>query len=320
MPDIEVIRLVVAAGAMGISLALVYGVYKMLKVEQEKEKPRQSILVAIYVFMVFALLMTPLAILIEHLREQSAYTKLVEQLDNLSKNDNFTVNLNGDPSDPSFTVNDSTTILLSKKLPKGYFKENERKFELSECKDTIFVKTMAGTYLGHCKIGDIEETIQLGEIDALPEDFLYTSISRGNLSEAVEFTVAEDPELAIKYLLKILRDTSNSKTLRRKACKGLSQEEICKELDLPDYELLIQFLNSGKREAPYNFYELAQVYYHRSRHSGDKRTVAQKDSDRRQHIAHLKIYASSYEGSTTLKDTINHPIEWDWYEEALAVR
>jgi hypothetical protein len=56
-------------GALGLGLSLAILTYKLIKSEQQKDQPRKSILITVYVFMIFSLTLSTLGFVAENLKE-----------------------------------------------------------------------------------------------------------------------------------------------------------------------------------------------------------------------------------------------------------
>ena len=264
MENLDFFSTILSAGAMGISLALIYYVYQLLKQEQAKEEPRKGILVAIYVFMVFALLMTPLAMLIESNKEDGKFNKLLTKLQNSSTSNKYIVDKMGDPESINLKISDSMTISLAKTPGESMWESQKRSFKLSDDKEKLFISTSQGTDLGYILIKDLESQVHISDIRTDPDEMLYSGIKRGGVDDEVKFSLEKKVAKAIEVMFMLLNDEANNRNIRKSAFLGLVQEDLLKELTVEQLDLLIK-QGPLVRNVPYLYWDLAQAYDQRSK-------------------------------------------------------
>lgn len=232
---------IISAGALGVSIFCIIKVYNLLKKEQEQTEPRTKMLNAIYVFAGFGLIMTLVSLGIEYSRhwmKEAGDSKYINELSKISKHGYYSMDTAGNPMKVEFMVGDST-FLLAKPVPDHFINP------------------------------PIAETPNSESAEINPTDLLSLGIFHAPEKTTLSLVNEDfkDKESAMDYLIKLLDFDKKLDVEKDNAIKVLTQPDLMNDLDQIQYKSLINALNSGLRESPYHYFELAQVYLSRSRES-----------------------------------------------------
>lgn len=326
---------ILAAGAMGVSVFFAIKAYSLLKDEQAKEAPRPTMLRSIYVFMGFALLMTPMALGIEYARhsmnldsaniDQSAIAENLKAIENKTF---YSVDRNGNPEAIELSLS-GTTYQLSVPFPENGF--NSTRLTLKqEGRKFLALKNNNGTEISYGYLSEQEvkraylalpdgtgtansnQDPVLSKEKLIATGLLYTPPTA--LSSNILTTVNRkkaNTGIANRFLIDFVSEKDRDKDLQEQAVKILIQPSQMTALDPPQYDKLISALSeNGPRNAPWRHYELAQVYLTRASQNASQ-------EDRNQYFSALCAYKKSYEGLRYLRNNReDYPNEYRWYEEA----
>lgn len=326
---------ILAAGAMGVSVFFAIKAYSLLKEEQAKDAPRATMLRSIYVFMGFALLMTPMALGIEYARHgmnldnAGVDLKVIAQaLMDIENKTFYSVDRNGNPEAIEVPLN-GTTYQLSVPFPESGFKSTHLKLN-QEGRKFLALKNNNGeeiTY-GYLSEQDIKraylalpgvtEPINTDQDPILSREKLIATglmyTPRTRLSTDIQRTVNQkkaNKGMANRFLIDFVNEKNLDKDLQEQAVKILIQPTQMTALDAAQYDKLIDALSAdGPRNAPWRHYELAQVYWTRA-----SQNATQEDRDR--YFSAMCAYKRSYESLRYLSSSReDYPTEYRWYQEA----
>lgn len=320
--DPTLITKIAAAGALGVSIFCVYKVYDLLKNEQARDQPRSIFIRTIYVSMGFAILMTLLSLGIEVVRNRMStpVNDLADKLQAIADQDYYAVDRNGNPAAITFRYQGKAYV-LGKALPERYFENNALNLKTEDSDKYPVVRENLGkeTVFGYLSQTELTTKLRnlfeeasgqsLGAEELLSLGLLYAPASVSNVVSAPRQI---NSTLANRYLVDLISQTDeNSADLRERAIKLLIQPQLMSKLKPEQYEKLIAALQSGVRGAPYDKYELAQVYLSRSWQTWnqDKRTA-----DVEKHKELLREYVRYYEANRWIQDTTRYKREYDWYQ------
>ena len=319
---------------MGVSVFFSIKANSLLKEEQAKEDPRPTMLRSIYVFMGFALLMTPMALGIEYARhtmnmESNDIDQAVvaKQLKDLEDKKYYSLDTSGMPQAINFEFA-QTTYKLGTPYPTERFKDVRLDLEATGQQRFLALKkgVKKDIFFGYLNSGDIIKAhatiagpvlpsapLPIGVDSALAATglmYLPESVLKGEM----EREVRQSTQTANRFLVDFINTKTNEVALQKKALKVLVQDDQMALLTDAEYNKLIEALSTNDiRKAPWRLYELAQVYLTRS-------PEKKSQEDRNRYFSAMCSYKQSYMGSTRLrKDTVKHHTELEWYREALSV-
>ncbi len=326
---------ILAAGAMGVSVFFAIKAYSLLKDEQAKDAPRPTMLRSIYVFMGFALLMTPMALGIEYARHNMNLdsanvdqTTIANTLKAIENKTFYSVDRNGYPDAIEVPLN-GTTYQLSVPFPESGFKSTPLSLKQEGRKYLAFKNNnedgIVYGYLSEQEIKRAYQTLPAGVAPAgddqdpvlskeklVATGLLYTpptTLGR-NILTSVNKKKA-NKSIANRYLLDFVAEKDRDRDLQEQALKILIQPTQMTALDAPQYDKLIKALSEdGPRTAPWRHYELAQVYWTRASQNASA-------EDRNRYFSAMCAYKNSYEGLRYLSNNRDdYPTEYRWYQEA----
>lgn len=330
---------IIAAGAMGVSVFFAIKAYSLLKDEQAKDSPRPTMLRSIYVFMGFALLMTPMALGIEYARhsmdmdsngnDQAAVADKLKALENKTY---YALNRDGNPEAIELDFG-GTTYQLGTPFPESGFKDTRLKLKPSDQQQFLALKDNNGKeitygYIDGTDIKNAHAAISgpnvppppptpavdptVAAVKLMAAGLMYTPASPVKNSVQQFVTAREaDESTANRFLVDFINAQTEKVKLQEQAVKILIQPTQMVALEDAQYDKLIKALSeNGPRKAPWRFYELAQVYLTRSSQKGSQ-------ADRNQYFSAMCAYKRSYDGLLYLKnDPEKYAIEYGWYQEA----
>ena len=330
---LEYIPQLAAAGAMGVGILIILRVYALLKTEQAKDAPRPTILRSIYVFMGFGLVMTLVALGIEASRffftEEEGTGELAQlrtALAQLEEQTFYGLNENGNPTpirleangkkytlaeafpDTAFAATPLNLIpaagryravkdLGGRQITYGYFPERELRSRLT----TFFAATDPTTPPPPPSTGSKpEQTYAAGRA--------YTP---GRILSGLRLRDITDASKANARLLDFLSTpAADNETLRKEAVKLLIQPRMMEELSEAGHDRLIELLSDNSvRNAPWRYYEAAQVYLSRYHLKGDTNV-----SDLERHKELSREYRTAYERRGWTRE--ERPAEFAYYQSA----
>jgi hypothetical protein len=323
--DPSLITKIAAAGSMGVSIYCIMKVYKLLEIEQSKEKSRKFKF-SIYVSMIFAIFMTVLSLGIEYVRYKmnEPITQLKKEITKISQEQYYSVDQYGNPKEINITLDDQH-YGLTQAFPKSMFKVNELKLRKGEeerffaIMENIDGEIVFG-YLSNTEIKSKADTLFVDlNNKALNAEQLWVlglSYTPSNTMEPFQFNISRNKSLTNTYLIKLLSlDDSDNNSLKENAIKLLTQQDLMNKLDQTQYKVLIKALQSGIRETPWGLYELAQVYLSRSWQSWQN--PIEKKEDQEQYEKLLNDYTRYYEKYKWIKDIEKYPLAHSWYLESI---
>lgn len=321
----DIITKILAAGAMGASIFCIWKVYDLLRNEQDKDEPRPVFIRTIYVAMGFAVIMTLLSLGIEVVRhnmgmEVDTNPRLDKKLEDIVGNNYYSLKNDGTPAAITLPLGDST-LTLSRPFPNDYFQDHELRIE--ELEDRYLVKLENEGQIftaGHFLPQQLNTLFGPGPTPSSPlsaEDVLNLGLaySPTGVTNQLKLAPARDESLAVKYLIQLLgSDFADKPALQKKAVRLLTQRKLMQQLTQEQYPILINALESSKiRKAPYNAYELAQVYHSRAFQNWNRENRA---ADLEQYRTYLTEYIEFYDSNEWIRNATEHPTEAVWYEQA----
>jgi len=323
---------ILAAGAMGVSVFFAIKAYSLLKDEQAKEAPRPTMLRSIYVFMGFALLMTPMALGIEYARHTmnmdsngSDQAVVADKLKGIENKTYYVLNKGGNVDSLEFEYA-GVTYQLSDPFPTSGFESTHLKLKPNGQQQFLALKNNNGeeiTY-GYLNGADIKNAYATIASPIMPAAQLPVGVDsalaatglmylpESSFKGDMEKEVRKSSQSANRFLIDFINTKTNEVALQKKALKILVQDDQMKDLTDAEYDKLINALSkNGVRKAPWRLYELAQVYLMRS-------PQRRSQDDRNRYFSTMCAYKQSYEGFSYLKrDTAKYHLELKWYREAL---
>lgn len=325
--DINLITKIAAAGAMGVSIFCIIQVYNLMKKEQQRDQIRKNFIKIVNRFMVFAVVMTVLSLVIEVVRHQLGTETVVdglveERLQEISRQDYFSMTSSGTPIKIEFDYNDST-YTLSEPYPREAFKNVPLTLVKDEQAPEQFLAAQqqgGRTFImGNIKTQQLRSAINDNKDKTTQVSELYTlgfyntpaSVRRQAIIKAPQ----TDRDQANQYLTQLVAFRDNpQKSLSQRAIKILVQPDLLKSFTREQYDIVIDGLKTpGIGEAPWNSYELAQVYLTRSLQIWNK---ANQKVDREQYFNYLREYHDLYQRKTWIQNQNQYPREYAWFLEA----
>lgn len=325
--DINLITKIAAAGAMGVSIFCIIQVYNLMKKEQQRDQIRRNFIKIVNRFMGFAVIMTILSLGIEVARHYMGTgnqldTQLEAKLQKLSSEEYFSMTKSGSPTKIEITYNDSTYT-----LSEPYPRETFRNVPLSLVKDEqntnhfLAAQQQGGRtfIMGNIKTDEMREAINDNKDKSTQVSELYTlgfyNTPAQVRSKAVIKAPQTDRDQANQYLTQLVAFNDNpQKSLSQRAIKILVQPDLLKSFTPEQYDIVINGLKTpGIGEAPWNSYELAQVYLMRSYQLWNS---DQKEADRQQYFTYLKEYHDLYQRKTWIQDRNKYQREYNWFVNA----
>jgi len=339
---VHMITEIIAAGAMGVSVFFCIKAHSLLKDEQAKENPRPQMLQmlrSIYVFMGFALLMTPVALGIEYARHQmnldnagNDQAGVVAALEALQQEGHYATNKNGNPEALELSFG-GETYQLAQPYPTDGFADTHLKLKAGGNGRYLALKNNNGeeiTY-GYFTADDLKRDLNdllviVNEgpdepVDELLESkkmistgLLYAPSSKMLTSIQSELsTKRANPRTSNRYLVDFASTADKEDPLQNMALDLLIQPGQMRELDSIKYDKLIATLAvDGVRQLPHRYYELAQVHYSRW-------AKYQREEDQAIHLQMLCKYVRSFDALTWINSKPEeYKLEHGWYREAKA--
>ncbi|MEM6770285.1 MAG: hypothetical protein AAF597_06875 [Bacteroidota bacterium] len=333
---------IIAAGAMGVSVFFAIRAYSLLKEEQAKEAPRPTMLRSIYVFMGFALLMTPMALGIEYARhhmnlDNSDFDQqqVADALKKIENKTYYVLNRSGIPDSIELDYA-GVTYQLGVPFPRTGFKGTHLKLKQEDQRFLAYKNNNEeGIIYGYLDENDLEAAYatiadpvappptptpvetdeKLTKEKQMAMGLMYTPSSpvRSNILNLITKRRAST-KTANRYLVDFVSAIGRDEELQEAAVKILIQPAQMTALDDGQYQKLIDVLSKdGPRTPPWRYYELAQVYQTRSWQKGSK-----EDMDR--YYSAMCAYKTSYLGLGFLSNNPEkYPLEKGWYDEAVSV-
>lgn len=270
---------------MAFSAFFAIKAHSLLKDEQAKDQPRPAILNSITKFMVFALLMTPLALFVEYVRHhmnmdnigvsQAGFSEELEEI----KGKYYAFDKNGDP-DSIKVKYAGVEHVLSKEFSTTAFRNNELKLKKDGAQQYVAVKNNNGdeeVIYGFFEEADLKDQLKgifpaTPSTPAKPSDFELKTFFAAGIAYSPANAAAANVKLspsetrAISQLWAYLDSDGKDVDTREKAIKILVQPGLLSRLDSMSYVKLISLLKDGTTVEPTeaNYY-LAQVYLSRFR-------------------------------------------------------
>lgn len=321
---------IIAAGAMGVSVFFAVKAYSLLKEEQAREAPRPVFLRSIYMFMGFALLMTPLALGIEYARHQmglhsdvQGQADLLRQLAQLGDRELYVLDAGGQAASvglaldgEDFVIGKDATAAGWGDLPLTLQPEQGRMLVVRQRNG----KTLRYGYLDSTALlrpatsapATSQDPILANE-QLIATGLMYTPASR--IKDRVQQEISRkkaDGRIANRFLVDFVHAEDLDRQLQALAVKLLIQPTQMNALEAAQYDKLIATLSvNGPRNPPWRHYELAQVYLSRS-------VQLERPADREAYFAALCAYKHNYEAQRYMqRDTITYALEQDWYRDAI---
>lgn len=327
--DPSILTKILAAGAMGVSIFCIWKVYDLLQKEQEKAEPRPLIIRTIYGAMGFAVVMTLLSLGIEIVRhnmdlEKSENPKMADALRQIARGNFYSLDSIGKPEPIALSLGD-TSLVLGSALPTDFFAGHQ--LMIKKLEDRYLVQrekegriTTAGHLLPEQINGVNGSSSHPSSGSGHPlkgEDLLNLGLSYTPpvIINELNIPPARDEALAVNYLIQLLgEDFQSQPNLQKKAVRLLTQPRLMQQLQQEQYGSLIAALESNRiRQAPYNSYELAQVFHSRAFQTWNKEN---KQQDLTRYTDNLRDYVDYYEAKTWIQDQEVYPTEAIWYKYA----
>lgn len=323
---------IIAAGAMGVSVFFCIKAHSLLKDEQAKDNPRPSILRSIYIFMGFALLMTPVALGIEYARHQMNLDNvdndqegLAKVLEDFAGEGHYAVDKNGNPEALELTFA-GKNYQLAQPYPASKFGdtplmlkpgENGRYLALRDNngKEILYgyfpesnLKTsLAGLF--PAQPPPVEGPKKESEIESLyAAGLAYTP---SNIRNQLRLQSITDFKKANARLVDFLGEQGfDDDGLRGGAVKLLMQPDMLVKLSEKGHNRLIELLSDNEvRTVPWRYYELAQVYLSRYKLNGKT-----NPEDLEKHKELSRSYLQDFKDRNWTAET--HPGEYTYYRSA----
>ncbi|MEL7252355.1 MAG: hypothetical protein AAFO03_28345 [Bacteroidota bacterium] len=327
--DFNILTKILTAGAMGASIFCIWKVYDLLGKAQEQDPIDPIKVRTIYAAMVFAVVMTLLSLYIEKVRhdmhmEETNNPQLARQLERIAANAYYSLDKEGIPAAISIPSGDSS-LVLSGALPNDFFadhkliiKELENKYLVQrENKGQLTTTGFLPADQLNGIAGSSADTPPPPAEDLNGENLLNLGLAYTppSITNQLNIPATRDLALAVNYLIRLLADDfQDQPNLQKKAVRLLTQPRLMQQLQQQQYEALINALESDRiRRAPYNSYELAQVFHSRAYQAWNKEN-RQQDIDRYRN--HLRDYVGYYEANLWIQDADEHPTEKAWYDLA----
>lgn len=328
---------IIAAGAMGVSVFFCIKAHSLLKDEQAKDTPRPEILRSIYIFMGFALLMTPVALGIEYARHQMNLDTVgndqegfTETLASFQEEGYFGLNKDGNPEDIKVKFGGEEYVLANA-LPETELAGTRLQIrKLDDGKYRVFkINKEEQTAYGHFTAEDLRQALSdlLVVVDEGPDEptdelleskklmgtgLLYAPRSRVLTDIQNELaTKSANPRITNRYLMDFASLADKEDPLQNMALDLLIQPDQMRELDSLKYDKLIATLSiDGVRDLPHRYWELAQVYYSRW-------AKYHREEDHAGHLNMLCKYVKSFDALRWIKEQPEkYKLEHGWYQEA----
>lgn len=327
--DPTILTKILAAGAMGASIFCIFKVYGLLKNEQEREQPRPVFIKTIYVSMIFAVVMTLLSLGIEKVRhnmeqDKAADPDLSKTLNALAGQNFYSFNKDGNPKQMVIPYNDSNYV-LGKAFPHDYFKRHPLVLKPEE--DDFVVQrenkgqVMSVGTVSALQLREAAKTITAGgeeqdnSLSAEAVLNLGLAYAPNAPARALNLSHKEDESLANDYLIQLLDSSyADAPAAQKSAIQLLTQPELMRSLKQNQYKKLIEVLEQGSiRQAPYNIYELSQVYYSRAYQSWN---TAGREADLKENRRLLNEYIRFYDATPWIQERSRYKSEYNWYKTA----
>jgi len=326
---------IIAAGAMGVSVFFAVRAHGLLKTEQAKDNPRPAFLRSIYVFMGFALLMTPVALGIEYARHRmnldttvNDRVALAGKLKALENEGHYALNKNGNPVAIELTSGD-VTYQLAMPFPETAFRNTELQLRKDAdgkylaVKDNNGVETTYGYFPARTLKSGLSELFPAapappppGKTEASEADIenLYAAgmaYTPRKVKSQLNLKQIADQNKANRRLIEFLSAQGfENESLREGAVKLLMQPRMLDKLSEKGHDQLIELLsNNDVRTAPWRYYEAAQVYL--SRYHLREDSVA---NDLEQHLKLSREYLRAFKKKRWTAES--HPGEYAYYKSA----